>query len=317
MSSASTNFKALGGALALVLAWVGTATAQAWLPPKGEASLSLAYAYTAADGHLDYRGQPVTPGDMVWNNVVSDLGYGITDRLAVRMGLPFVISKYDGRSPHPLVAGRENLDDGSWHNTFQDVLLEARFRATTGSLAITPSIALLVPSSDYPYYGHAAPGRKLVEGQFAVAAGRLLDPILPSAYAQVRYMFGVPEKVFGISHNRSQLSFDVGYLLGSAFTVRVLGTLQKTHGGWENPIGFPARTSPQFQVHDQVTRNDYFRLGGGMSYSLTGSIDVNLFGYKTVSAKNDVSMKGLGLSLTYSASPAQLIKKSRAPKPTS
>ena len=176
-----------------------------------------------------------------------------------------------------------------------------------------------MPSHYYEYYGHAAAGRKLVEGQFAVAAGRLLDPILPSAYAQVRYMFAVPEKVLGISHNRSQLPFDVGYLLGptSAFTVRVLGTLQKTHGGWDEPIDWPARTSPRYQVHDQLSRKDYFRLGGGMSYSLTGSLDVNVFGYGTVAAKNDVNMRGFGLSLSYSASPAQLIKKNRGQKPTS
>lgn len=309
----------LGGAVALVLAGAATTAAQAWLPPKGEASFAVGYAYVSANGHLDYRGNPVSPGDMIWNTVVSDLGYGVTDRLAIKVNLPFVVSKYDGGLPHPRVAGRENLDDGSWHNTFQDFLLESRFRVTTGSLAITPSVGLLVPSHDYAYYGHGSPGRNLVEGQFAVAAGRLLDPILPSAYAQVRYMFAVPERVLGISHNRSQLTFDVGYLLGptSAFTVRMLGSVQKTHGGWDTPIDWPARTSPQYRVHDQLNRSDYFRLGGGLSYSLTGSIDVNVFGYATVAAKNDVRMRGFGLSLSYSASPAQLIKKNRGQKAAS
>jgi hypothetical protein len=302
---------------ALVLTFAANATAQAWVPPKGEASLSLGYAYVSASTHLDYRGNPVSPGDMMWHNAVSELGYGITNRLAARVSLPFVISKYHGQFPHRILPGRENLDDGSWHETFQDFLIETRFRATTGSLAITPSAGLIVPSHDYEYYGHGAAGRKLVEAQFAVAAGRLLDPILPSAYAQVRYMFAVPEKVLGISHNRSQLSFDVGYLLGPAFTVRMLGQWQRTHGGWKQPIDFPAPTSPSFQVHDQLSRSDYLRLGGGMSYSLTGSIDVNVFGYGTTSARSDVNMRGFGLSFTYSASPSQLIKKSRRQAPTS
>jgi len=299
------------GGLALVPA--GTARAQqAWLPPKGEASLSLGFSRTFATHHVDYQGNTAAPGDMIWNNVVADLSYGVTDRLAVRLTLPpLVISKYDGSFPHPTVAGHTNLDDGAWHDTFQDFRTEVRFRATHGSTIVTPFAALVVPSHSYEYYGHPAAGRKLVEGQVGVVAGRLLDPLLPNAYVQLRYLYGKPEKVDGISHDRSQVSFDAGYLIGPAFTVRFLGFWQKTHGGWRVPIDWPDRTSEQFLVHDQVEREDYLQLGGAVSYALSGSVDINAFGYSTVNAKNYVNMKGVGLSLTYSASPAQLIRKKR------
>ena len=141
--------------------------------------------------------------------------------------------------PHPQVPGRANLDDGNWHTTFQDLFAEVRFRATQGSIAVTPFVAVAVPTNFYEYYGHAAAGRKLVEGQFGVAAGRLLDPLLPNAYVQVRYMYGIPEKVMGISHNRSQVNFEAGYLLGAAFTIRALGSWQKSHGGWRTPSTGP------------------------------------------------------------------------------
>ena len=301
---------ALGMAL-----WAAEAAAQAWLPPKGEATLALGFLRMSADEHLNYQGDGVAPGAMIWNNVMSDLSYGVTDRLAVRLNVPFVISKYGGNLPHTPLAGRANLDDGDWHSTFQDLLAEVRFRATSGSIAVTPFVAVSVPTHYYEYYGHGAAGRKLVEGQFGVAAGRLLDPLLPNGYVQVRYMYGVPEKVLGISHNRSQLNFETGYLLGPAFTVRFLGSWQRTHGGWRVPIDYPPFTSPQFQAHDQVSRNDYLRLGGGVSYSLTGSVDVNVFGYGTVWGRNDVNMRGYGASLTWSASPAQLIKKKRGTEP--
>jgi hypothetical protein len=295
---------------------IGTASGQqAWLTPKGEATLSLGFAHSFATEHLDYLGHSASPGDMLWNNVVSDVSYSITDRLAVRLNVPFVISKYDGKFPHTPLAGRENLDDGDWHHTFQDLLTEVRFRATKGSLVVTPFATLIVPTHYYEYYGHPAAGRKLVEGQVGVVAGRLLDPILPNAYLQVRYLFAVPEKVLGVSHDRSQVSFDLGYLLGSAFSVRTFGTWQKAHGGWRVPIDWPARTSPQFQVHDQMNRTDYFRLGGAVSYSLTGSLDVTASGYGTLWAKNDVNMSGLGLSLSWSASPAQIIRKKRKQEP--
>jgi hypothetical protein len=312
-----TNALLMLAVAGITLASAATAGAQqAWLAPKGEASLSLGFAHLFATEHRDYQGNPQAPGDMLWNDIVADLSYSVTDRLAFRVNLPFVISKYEGDFPHPLIAGRENLDDGAWRGTFSDFLVEARFRATRGAIAVTPFVSLIVPSHYYEYYGHPAAGIKLVEGQVGVAAARLLDPLLPNAYLQLRCLFGVPEKVLGITHDRSQLSFDVGYLLGSAFTVRALGVWQKTYGGWREPIDWPAPDSPEFQVHDQVRRADYVRLGGAVSYSLTGSLDVNLFGYGTATAKNDMNMSGFGVTLSWSASPAQLIRKKRGQEPS-
>jgi putative exporter of polyketide antibiotics len=128
-------------------------------------------------------------------------------------------------------------------------------------------------------------------------------------------MYAVPEKVWGISHNRSQVSFEAGYLLGAAFTIRALGSWGTSHGGWRQPIDWAGRTSIEMHSHDQLARTENFRLGGGISYSLTASMDVNVFGFGTVSGKNDVTTRGAGLSFTWSASPAQLIKKKRGPEP--
>jgi len=301
----------LAGGLAC-LAGASTATAQAWLPPRGEAALTLGYSRIWATEHLNYLGEPLSPGDMIWNNIGLDVSYGVTDRFAVRVNLPFVISKYDGAFPHPPLAGVTALDDGAWHGTFQDVTSELRYRVPAGSFAITPFVGLVVPTHSYPYYGHGAAGRKLVEGRFGLAAGRLLDPLLPDAYLQIRYTYAVPEKPLGISHNSSNLAVDLGYLVGTSLTLRAIGAWQKTHGGWNVPIDWPARTSPDYLVHDQVNRTDYFRLGGAVAYSITNAIDVNLYGYSTISAENDVNMKALGVAFTWSASPAQLIRKGRA-----
>jgi hypothetical protein len=294
------------------LAGAVPARAQAWLPPRGEAALTLGYNRMWATEHIDYQGRPFSPGDMIFNNVGLDLSYGVTDRVAVRVGVPFVTSKYDGAFPHPTIAGVASQDDGKWHSRFQDFASELRYRVTSGSLAVTPFVGLVVPTHDYPSYGHGAAGRSLVEGRFGVSAGRLLDPLLPDAYLQVRYTYAVPEKVLGISHNASQLVADLGYLFGSSLTLRAIGAWQKTHGGWEAPIDFPPRTSADFLHHDQLQRTTYFRLGGGVAYSITSAIDLNVFGYSTISARSDVNMKSLGVALTWSASPAQLLRKKRA-----
>jgi hypothetical protein len=41
--------------------WAADAGAQAWLPPKGEATVSLGFLHSSADGHLDYQGTPPLP----------------------------------------------------------------------------------------------------------------------------------------------------------------------------------------------------------------------------------------------------------------
>jgi hypothetical protein len=62
---------------------------------------------------------------------------------------------------------------------------------------------------------------------------------------------------------------------------------------------------------------EYFRLGAGANYALTGSIDVGANWYTTVSGRNDVEMKGFALTFSYGFSPAQLIRKSHGKKPPS
>ena len=295
----------------LILAAAGTASAQAWLPPKGEAAFSLGWNRTWADHHLDYLGNTLAPGDMIWHNAIADLGYGVTDRLAVRLNIPYVASKYVGTRPHPARPGKPQIDNGSWNSTFQDFRAEVRFRATTGSLAVTPVVALVVPSHWYESSGHSAFGRNLVEGQFGINVGRLLDPLLPDAYLQARYVYAVPEKPLGISHNRSNVAFDLGYFVTGSLTVSVLGAWTKTHGGWRATVDFPPATSPNFWYHDQLTKTEYFRLGGGASYALTGSIDVGLNGYATVWGRSDINMSGISLSFTYGFSPAQVIKRNK------
>src|SRR5260221_10273477 len=127
---------ALASALGLVASGARSAQAQAWLPPKGEASLTVGYSRSFADEHIDSQGNILTLdaqgipraghpgvglGTMAWNSADSQLSYGITDRLAVRVGVPFVISRYEGTFPHAGLPGHQNVDDGRWHGTCQDL----------------------------------------------------------------------------------------------------------------------------------------------------------------------------------------------------
>ena len=294
------------------------AQAQAWVPPKGEASLTIGLGSSFANQHLDDHGDNIALpsgvgwGSMRWNDADWDLGYGITDRLAVEVGLPLVISRYEGQVPHPPLAGHLNEDDGHWHATFGDIRAEVRFKATRGSLVVTPLLAFSAPSHSYEYYAHATAGLGLAKGEVGVNVGRLLDPWLPSAYVQARYTFTVPEKVLGLAHNRHNIYLDAGYFVTSAWTVSVIGEWQKSHGGWRT-VDVPPPTDPNFLYHDQLLRSDHLRLGGGVSYALNGSLEIALMGYGTVYGHGDMNMAGFSLNMTSNFSPSQLIKKGRTP----
>lgn len=298
-------------AACLLLALSGRAYAQAWTLPKGEASLSIGWSYEWADHHITWEGLPDSPGDMLFHSVGSDLSYGVTDRFSVRASLPFVVSKYVGDRPHPPRPGTAPYDDGTWNGTFQDFRGEVRFRATTGTLAVTPVVALVVGSHPYEYLAHSAPGRALTEGQFGVSIGRTLDPILSRAFAQVRLVYAVPEKLVGVSHNRTDTSADVGYFITRSLTASVSAAWTKTYGGWRATIDYPPPTSPDFQHHDQLRRTEYLHLGGGISFALTGSVDVSLGGFLTTRARSDVNMSGASVNITYGFSPSQIIKRKK------
>ena len=298
----------------LTLAAVGTASAQAWLPPKGEAAFSLGWSRTWASHHIGWDGVIASPGDMTWNNAVSDLSYGVTDRFAVRVNIPFVTSSYVGTRPHIPRPGGVTLDDGSRHSTFTDFRAEVRFKATTGALAVTPVVAIVFPSHWYESHGHSSFGNNSVEGQFGINVGRVLDPLLPNAYLQARYVYVVPEEYFGIRPTRSNVVFDLGYFVTGSLTVSTFGAYMKTHSGWRATIDYPPNTQPGFWYHDRLTKHDYFRFGGGASYALTGSIEVGVNYYATLWARSDINMSGIAMSMTYGFSPAQVIKRKKGPK---
>ena len=89
--------KILAGLTAgLVLSTI--AGAQAWLPPKGEAWLTFGYGNIYSAHHYGTGENPPDPAAGVTRNQTLGLilGYGITDRLAMNVSIPFVDSIYHG-----------------------------------------------------------------------------------------------------------------------------------------------------------------------------------------------------------------------------
>lgn len=299
--------------VALIVAAPAPGNAQAWLPPKGEASFSVAAQYLQARYHLFSEGERVDRGRMQWGYAISDLGYGVTDRFAVRIGIPYVVSRYTGAFPH-LVGGRPVSDDGAWHRTFQDVSLEARYLAATGDFAVTPFLAIGLPVADYQTLAHAAAGRHLREYSAGVNLGRRLDPILPDAYAHAKLSFTMPERVIGIWHNRNNADVELGYFVRGAVGIRAIGSWQWTHGGFRIPIDAPA-ASANYAFHDQLAKDTHFIVGAGLSFAATGSLDVSATALRMISGENSNLSRGVNVGATWSFSPARLVRGRKAAAP--
>ena len=131
------------------------------------------------------------------------------------------------------------LDTGGYYATAQDFGFMLRYSLLEKGLAVTPFVAATIPSHDYRTVGEAAPGQNRRALHIGMNVGRLLDPLLPRAYVHARYTYSFVQPIYGMSLDRSNAEFEVGYAVAPTLSVRALGAWQQTHGGlgWGEAYG--------------------------------------------------------------------------------
>ena len=296
------------------LAMASLGSAQAWLPPKGEAWFSLSYGNTLVKDHYFYDGERVKEGEIRSHSALVELGYSITDRLGVKVNLPYVAAKYDGVNPHMYP-----VDDGSTHGTFNDFRLEVRYNALRSPIVLTPFVGGVLPSHQYEYFGHAITGADLKQFIVGTSFGRRLDPFLSRAYVQGRYSYAFVEKIEGIFHDRSNLDLQIGYFVTPSLQLFALGVGQKSHGGLVfDRKEIPTWTASDFHHHSQLGRTDLLGVGGGVDFLATSALDVYASFMTTVAGRNDHAINAqFTLGLTIGFSPRQILRKmSRSDAPS-
>jgi hypothetical protein len=271
----ATRAGVVGVVSAVVLIVVGSArivSAQAWVPQKGEGSVSLAAQQLNVKKHLSAT-TPIDAGHINTDVLLADVTYGVTDKFAVDLAMPFVVTKYSGARPHP----NTTIDDGTHHNSFTDFRMSVRYNLTRKGAVITPYVGSVVPSHDYAYYGHAAFGEQLNELQVGTFVAKLFTSGVPGVFVSSRIAYGFVEKVQDISHNRSMADLEAGYFVTPSFRAFGMVNGQHSFGGIDLPpngqAGLPVPLRP---VHDVVQRVNFVNLGGGLAYSINDSFD--LFG---------------------------------------
>ena len=296
----------------------GEALAQAWVPSQGEISFATVYQNQNVKNHLAGT-TPVAAGTIDTSSVMADFSYGLTDKWAVDVALPYVMSKYEGPAPHP----GTNIDDGSYRGTFSDVRFAVRYNITRDHGVITPYVGSAMPSHNYAYYGHAAPGQRLRELQVGVFAAKLFESGIPGMFVSGRYSYGFVEKVQDISHNRSSADFEVGYFFSPKFRAFAMADGMYTHG---NAIDFPqtggmrALPVPYQPVHDQIQRVHAVHAGGGVAYSISDSMDIFASFSKLVVGRNGHALnRGItvGTSWTFARNKSSVVTSKSPASPDS
>jgi len=279
--------------LTLQLSLSATVIAQAWVPPKGEGSVTLTYQKVDVRDHFDRSGTKEDRGRIHTHNMIMSLEYGLTDKLALDFHLAYVASKWVGPGLRP----HGPLDDGLYHPMFQDTHLELRYKVIKKPLVVTPFIGISIPTHDYEVRGHVAVGRGFKELLVGANVGRQLDPILPDGYVHVRYSFAKLKRFEGLNLNRSNVDWEVGWFANRSIALRFIGGWQKTHGGFDFPGDIHG--PDDFEIHDRVAKANYVQLGGGVTFSINRSFDIHAAYATTVSARNTHGDAGLILGFSW------------------
>jgi hypothetical protein len=257
---------------------VPSASAQAWVAPAGVGSITMAVEDLDYSGHLTTDGTFVAAGRSVHNRVDVEFEYAITDRLSVTAGIPYVFGRYVDPAPLPEPIPTLPVDEcRCWQSGWQDFGFAARYNLVNGAFGLTPSVSVGVPSHEYNYRGETALGERLKELRIAIDAGQRLDVISPRLSVQARYSYAFVEQVLeDVTTNRSNASVEGGFLMTRRFAARGLLAWQRVHGGLRvgsassDPL-FPGEiddTPERMYEHDRLLRDNNFRLGAGVSYSM-------------------------------------------------
>ena len=278
--NAHPSIRVAVGVIALGVTLLSTSTvvlAQAWTPAPGEGTVSIQFQ----DTFVKYHQLPtirLDRGHIRAETLLLDFTYGLTDKVELRVSLPYVASKYNGNRPHllaPDFSQPNPVDDGAYHSTFQDFHFNVAYNISRKRLVLTPFVGTIMPSHGYEYFAHSAVGRDLRELQVGTYWAELLDAVLPGLFVQGRYSYGFAQHILDISHNRSNLDVEAGYFITPEFRAFALAAGQLTHGGVDlygdslsvlGPVLYPH--------HDQISRDNFLNLGGGAAYTLTPSVDV-------------------------------------------
>jgi hypothetical protein len=258
---------------------------QAFIPAAGDVTVSASFQSVSTSGQLNSSGVELFPDSTDSQASIWHVEYGLTDRIAVHAALPLMMVRYEGPNPHPV--GRDlqpsDIDDGSYHGSFQDFYFGARYGVVqTPHFALAPFVEVVIPSHHYESLGQAVVGRDLRVLLVGAAVGGFLDDVLPGLHFQTRVSYAIAQDVLDIQTNRSGIDSALGYFVTPRVAVQFIETFNYIHDGMDfiGPDATPVLTNgatptlEHYLNHDRLIRSRVLSLGGGLTYALNDSLSV-------------------------------------------
>lgn len=262
------------GGLAFFAAASAQAQTQSWVPGKGHGSLSVAYQDLYISTHTISNGNHGYPGTIDNHSVFLNLDYGLTDRLAVSVGLPFRSNRFVGPGVHNPGTldddhGEAFQDDGKFHSGWQDWNVSLRYLWKQDGLQVTPFVSFGAPSHDYVTFAHSALGSGQQHLQVGVNVGRRFGPPRQNLYFQAGASYSIMEKREDRRVNHATVNAELGYFITPRLSASVLATFQRTYNGFDFPQDYPNQHDEHYYHHDQNLRNDFNNYGAAVSFQAT------------------------------------------------
>lgn len=267
--------------------------AQAWVMPGGEGAVTISHQFIASPVHIDRTGTATRElGRETIHVAVSEVSYGVTDRLTSELTLVGLATRWEGPDRHR----HGPLDTGDFHYSMQDMRVAVRYQLLDGSLKVAPFVAFGGPTTDYDSRGHSAFGRHLEEFTVGASVGGS-DAI--GAYWQATAAYSIVNDIdsedFNLDHANADV--EVGLAIGSRFTVRAFGSGQWMWDGLK--VGPQTDHLHLLTDHDRFTQSSFLNLGGGAAVALTPRLDLSVSAFTTASARNFHAVRALATSLTW------------------
>ena len=257
-------------ALIAVLLAPASAAAQVGTPGSRVGSVTFAWQWIDNTGHILTNGECCGNRTSVTTSVLAEVDYGVTERFAATVAVPFVFARYTGVISDDPFPQTERDKCRCWHQSFQDFSIAGRYRFGDEFWALTPQGRVVIPSHNYPYRGESVVGQNLNQVQLGISGFWRFAPALPKAAIQAGYTFALVEKAGedGLRPNRSNLFTSFGYALTRSLYVHGGVLLQKTHDGLTvDEVRDPDTPLDQKAQGDRILKMRYWHLTGGLSYS--------------------------------------------------
>lgn len=205
------------------------------------------------------------------HNIDFEIEYELNDRWTLFGGIPWIRKRYRGPGPHdPLLivpprTDSEFIDNGSYHSSFQDLHVGARYLAKSGpTFAIAPFVEFGIPSNDYTFFAHSAVGQQL--DRFEVGTDVSYRTPFRDFYFNWRVGYVFVEETLGVNIDHVRFDTEIGYFLNPNLSVKLMA-LVKEGNGLVFPDDFPPpRNDEWWFQHDRMVRHNYANAGLGVDW---------------------------------------------------